>query len=168
MIERIPADGWQAYAGHVDRYRWAGSKVRPGERVNDVACGVGYGAALLGAVDYHGYDRPGVPDGRFPGAFHAVDLDDPAWRPGVADVTVCFETLEHVADPHRLAAVLAATTRRLLLVSTPTQPTRHFNPWHRHDFTFEEVPPMFTGWRVAQWWAQPAELCHAWALEPAA
>jgi hypothetical protein len=168
MIERIPAEGWQAYTGHVVRYRWAASKVRPGEWVNDVACGVGYGAALLGPVDYHGYDRPGVPDPRFGGIHHAADLDDPAWRPEMADVTICFETLEHVRDPARLASVLAATTRRALLMSTPTQPTCHFNPWHLHDFTVEDIPPMFPGFQVAQRWAQPAELSHVWALERAA
>jgi 2-polyprenyl-3-methyl-5-hydroxy-6-metoxy-1,4-benzoquinol methylase len=164
-VERIPADGWQAYPGHVDRYRWAASKLRPGERVNDVACGVGYGAVLLGPVAYHGYDRLGVPDPRFGGTHHGCDLNDPSWRPEVADATVCFETLEHVADPAGLAAVLAATTRRVVLVSTPTQPTRHCNPWHLHDFAAEDVPPMFPGFRVVERWAQPAELCHVWLLE---
>lgn len=167
-MERIPADGWQAHSGHVHRYRWAASQIRPGERVNDVACGVGYGAELLGpAVDYHGYDRLGVADARFPGTFHVADLDDPACWPDEADVTVCFETLEHVKDPARLAATLAATTRRALLVSVPTQPTRHMNPWHLHDFTVEDIPPMFPGFRVAECWAQPAELSHVWLLERA-
>jgi hypothetical protein len=166
-VERIGADGWETRTGHVDRYRWAAGHVRPGERVNDVACGVGYGAALLDGVDYHGYDRPGVADPRFGGSFHPADLDDPAWRPDDADMTICFETLEHVADPARLAATLAATTRRALAVSTPTQPTRHTNPWHTHDFTVEDIPPMFAGFRVVERWAQPAELSHVWLLERA-
>lgn len=169
-MERIPADGWQLHAGHVERYRYAAAQVRAGETVNDVACGVGYGAVMLCTVAgvYRGYDRPGVPDSRFAGSgvrFVVCDLDDPAFAPDACDVTVCLETLEHVADPRRLAATLARTTLRALVVSVPTVPTCHGNPFHRHDFTAEEIPPMFTGFRVADRWAQPAELAHVWLLE---
>jgi 2-polyprenyl-3-methyl-5-hydroxy-6-metoxy-1,4-benzoquinol methylase len=164
-VERIPADTWHLHAGHVERYRYAATKIHPGERVNDVACGVGYGAALLGPVDYHGYDRPGVYDARFGGTFHPADLNDPGWLPELADATVCFETLEHVLDPAVLAHKLATSTRRVLLVSVPTEPTRHLNPWHLHDFSVEDIPPMFAGFQMVERWAQPTELSHVWLLE---
>jgi hypothetical protein len=96
-MERIPADSWEQHAGHVARYQYAAAHVRDGETVNDIACGTGYGATLLLRGPYRGYDRPGIPDPAFPGSFHAADLDDPGWRPDMADMTVCFETLERPA-----------------------------------------------------------------------
>lgn len=165
VMERIPADTWDQHPGHVARYRYAARHVRAGDTVNDVACGTGYGAVLLPGCRYRGYDRAGVPDLRFPGAFHAVNLDDPAWVPESADVTVCFETLEHVKDPARLARVIGETTERAIVVSVPVVPTRHENPHHLHDFTERDIPPLFAGFRVVDEWAQPEELSQVWLLE---
>lgn len=165
MSERIAADVWQQHKGHVARYRYAARHVRPGETVNDIACGVGYASTLFRQGPYRGYDRPGAPDPRFPGSFHVADLNDPQWEPAAADVTVCFETLEHVKDPARLAQVIAATTRRAIAVSVPVVPTKHVNPYHLHDFTTDDIPPMFDGFRVADEWPQPEELAHVWLFE---
>lgn len=166
-MERIPAEGYQQHTGHCDRYRWAAGLVRTGEAVNDVACGSGYGSEFMAHAVYRGYDRPGVPDPSFTGEFFAADLDDPLWEPGRAEVTVCFETLEHVADPAHLAGVLSRTTGRAILVSVPVVPTTHMNGHHLHDFTREDIPPLFPGFRIAEEWAQPEELSHVWAFERA-
>ncbi len=147
------------------RYRYAAGRVRPGETINDIACGVGYGAVFLRAGPYRGYDRPGVPDASFRGRFYAADLNDTEWVPEEADVTVCFETLEHVQDPGRLARVICQTTRRAIAVSTPVVPTRHMNPYHLHDFTRADIPPLFDGFQVADEWPQPEELAHVWWFE---
>lgn len=165
MSERISADRWEQHKGHVARYRYAASKTRAGETVNDIACGVGYASTLFLQGPYRGYDRPGAPDPRFPGSFYAADLNDPRWRPETADVTACFETLEHVKDPAHLARVICDTTRRAIAVSVPVVPTRHINPYHLHDFTTEDIPPMFAGFRVADEWPQPEELAHVWLFE---
>lgn len=164
-MERIPADSWHTHSGHVARYLYAGRHTREGEIVNDIACGVGYGAGLLLKGSYRGYDRPGVPDPSFPGTFHTADLDDPQWEPSPADVTVCFETLEHVEDPGHLARVICRTTRRAIVVSVPVVPTTHLNPHHLHDFTEADIPPLFPGFEVADDWPQPEELSHVWLLE---
>lgn len=164
-MERIPADTWHEHTGHIARYEYAARHVRDGETVNDIACGSGYGATLLLRGPYRGYDRAGVPDASFPGSFHAADLDDPEWTPSAADVTVCFETLEHVKDPARLAAVIAATTRRAIVVSVPVVPTKHLNPHHLHDFTGDDIPPLFPGFEVVDEWPQPEEFSHVWLLE---
>jgi hypothetical protein len=164
VSERISADAWEQHEGHVARYMWAAQHVQAGETVNDIACGVGYGSTFFLRGPYRGYDRPGAPDPQFPGSFHAADLNDPGWEPAVADVTVCFETLEHVKDPARLAAVIARTTRRLIAVSVPVVPTKHINPYHLHDFTAEEIPPMFDGFEIVDEWPQPEELAHVWLL----
>lgn len=165
MSERIAADAWEQHKGHVARYRYAARHVRDGETVNDIACGVGYGSLFLLRGPYRGYDRPGAPDSRFPGSFHAADLNDRGWVPGMADVTVCFETLEHVKDPAHLAAVICDTTRRAIAVSVPVVPTKHVNPHHLHDFEREDIPPMFPGFGIADEWAQPEELAHVWLFE---
>lgn len=162
-MERIPAESWQQYGGHLRRYLWAAFRAEPGERVNDVACGIGYGATFFPhASIYRGYDKPGVPQPEFPGLFHEADIGDPAWAPEPCDVTCCFETLEHVEDPARLAGVLADTTARAVFVSVPVIPTTHCNQYHRTDFTREDIPPLFSGWVIAEEWPQPDETSHVW------
>jgi len=156
-------------AGHRQRYELAARWCHPGYVVNDVACGIGYGAMAFDRVQYHGYDLPGIADDRYEVVngttrFHPCDLDDPTWHPqDVADVTCCFETLEHVKDPPALAHVLAENTRHFILVSVPTQPTMADNPTHLHDFTVEDIPPLF-GWSMVMRWTQPEELAHVWLL----
>lgn len=163
-MERIPADSWTAHEDHTRRYKYAQEKVRTGEVVNDIACGVGYGATFLTHAKYRGYDKPGVPAAdQFPGMFFAADLNDPAWEPEPADVTTCFETIEHVLDPKMLAAVIARTTRRAIALSVPLYPKSE-NPFHLTDFTVEEVPPMFPGFTVAEDWPQPEARGHVWLL----
>lgn len=161
-MERIPADGWETYAGHAERYAWAAKLTRPGEAVNDIACGVGYAAAMFAHAGYRGYDKPGVADPRFGDCFCEADLDDPAWEPEPCDVTCCFETLEHVADPAHLAKVICASTARAVFVSVPVIPTVHCNEFHRTDFIREDIPPLFPGFAVEQEWAQPEETSHVW------
>lgn len=163
-MERIPADSFRDHPDHTRRYEYAATKIGPGESVNDIACGVGYGATFLPHAVYTGYDKPGVPDARFPGARCDADLDDPSWEPFGTDVTVCFETLEHVKDPARLAAVIARTTRRAIILSVPLYPHEE-NPFHLATFTVEEIPPMFPGFRVAEDWPQPEARGHVWLLE---
>jgi 2-polyprenyl-3-methyl-5-hydroxy-6-metoxy-1,4-benzoquinol methylase len=163
MFERITAEQIPEQAGHVYRYELAGSWLEPGERVLDVACGVGYGAKLMTdivAVDYVGVDKI-TPAHEFAllGKFHAgVNLDE--WVPGFAwDVSVCFETLEHLENPQHLADQVAKA-KRLILVSVPTRPTKHSNPFHLHDFTVEDVLTMFAGCELLHLEDQPEELSH--------
>ena len=165
-MERIPADSFRDHPDHTRRYEYAATKIRAGETVNDIACGVGYGATFLPHATYRGYDKPGVPDGRFPGEHFAADLDDPSLEPEAADVTTCFETIEHVIDPARLAQVIARMTRRAIVLSVPLYPAAE-NPFHLTDFTVEEVPPMFPGFTVAEDWDQPEARGHVWLLERA-
>jgi Methyltransferase domain len=165
-VERIPAETWRDYAGHVRRYLWAASLISPRERVSDIACGTGYASLLLPHVtSYRGYDKPGVPrEDLFPGKFTGCDLDDPAWMPEPCDVTCCFETLEHVKDPAALAEVITAATARAVFMSVPVVPTVHCNEFHRTDFTVTDIPALFPGLTVTQDWAQPEEMSHVWML----
>jgi hypothetical protein len=133
--------------------------------VNDIACGIGYGATMLKHTRYVGYDQPGIPEKYFGETFVECDINDKSWLPYFTDVTICFETLEHVDHPDHLAKVICATTQRAIFVSVPIVPTVGTNPYHTHDFTESDIPPMFAEFRVKDMWAQPEEVSHVWYLE---
>jgi 2-polyprenyl-3-methyl-5-hydroxy-6-metoxy-1,4-benzoquinol methylase len=104
---------------HVFRYQWASRHVRPGDRVLDAACGLGYGGRVMawlseaaaitgidgsaGAVDYA--RACFVPDdARLSYAQGMLPADLAAYPDASFDVVVCFETLEHVESPLALLA----------------------------------------------------------------
>jgi 2-polyprenyl-3-methyl-5-hydroxy-6-metoxy-1,4-benzoquinol methylase len=167
-IERIPEDSWRGWDGHIYRYQLAAGWLVEGEKVYDVACGIGYGAEVIAEtkkVDYLGIDKiqssgTFAAHGRFLGG---VNLDewvaDEAW-----DVTITFETLEHVQNPVRLAKELAKASR-LVVCSVPTRPTKHMNEHHLHDFTVNDVLEMFAGCELLHIEDQPAELSHIFVFK---
>jgi 2-polyprenyl-3-methyl-5-hydroxy-6-metoxy-1,4-benzoquinol methylase len=169
--ERISADNWHEHIGHVYRYKLAATWLLKNERVLDIASGVGYGAKVMQSITparYLGIDRvPGDAAFQEFGAFWG-GLDIEQWEPGFLewDVSVCFETLEHVHNPARLAKTLMRASR-LIVCSTPTRPTCHFNPFHVHDFTVQDVLDMFSGCRLVHVEDQPDELSHIFVFNTA-
>ncbi|MBK7951669.1 MAG: methyltransferase domain-containing protein [Deltaproteobacteria bacterium] len=144
-LEPGDATGRETLELHLERYRFAARHLRPG-RVLDLACGVGYGAALL--AEHAGVRVVGV------------DLDEAAIayarrrHPGTAlefrvadalrfddaqgfDTIVSLETVEHVDAPGALIERLAGLLRPggHLVCSVPTTPSVDLNPHHRHDFS---------------------------------
>lgn len=130
---------------HVARYRFAVRHLRPG-RALDIACGVGYGAALLAErpdVQVLGVDvcEPAIAyarqhSGRARLEFRVADalaFEDAAGF----DTIVSLETVEHVADPGLLIERLAGLLRPggCLIASVPTTPSVDLNPHHRRDFS---------------------------------
>jgi len=128
---------------HVARYRFARERAKG--RVLDVACGTGYGTAMLGAVGVDlslealRYAR------RHPARYVAADAARlPFDR--VFDTVVSFETIEHVPDPGRFVAECARVLRPggLFIVSTPNRELwspRSAKPVQRHhvkEFTKRE------------------------------
>lgn len=144
--ELAPDDqtGRATLALHEERYRFARSHLRPG-RVLDLACGVGYGCAILAErLDVHvlgvdvsehavAYARRHHASPRI--AYRTSDAFAFADSEGF-DSIVSLETLEHVDDPGRLVARFAALLRAggRLIASVPTTPSVDLNPHHRHDF----------------------------------
>jgi SAM-dependent methyltransferase len=145
-LEAEGATGRETLRLHVERYRFAAGQVAGGV-VLDLACGVGYGSAILGGAAavrrVVAADRS-VAALRHARASHAhpavspVCGDGGAWcRPASFDAVVSLETMEHVEDPRRLFGELVAALRPggVLVVSVPTTPSVDANPHHRTDFT---------------------------------
>lgn len=129
----------------LERYRFAAIHCRDCT-VLDIACGCGYGAAILRAggaatvtgVDFDDsmidiarreYAAPGI-------EFHAADLMN--WAgPGRFARIVCHDTLKYLPDPagflRRLRRMIADDG--ILVLSAYITPTTDINPYHRRDFT---------------------------------
>ena len=135
---------------HLSRYRWA-ARAAAGRSVLDAGCGTAYGTRLLadgGARSVTGVDIAGsVLDAVAPDMPEAVTLRQGDLRTLVDDddtyeLVVCFEVIEHFADPF---PVLDELTRVLapggiLLVSSPNRGVyQEGNPHHLHEFTPDEL-----------------------------
>jgi SAM-dependent methyltransferase len=134
-------------AEHMARYVLA-TRLAPGRRVLDAACGEGYGAALLqsaGAASVVGIDVDAETVAhareRYGLDVRCGDVSELPFSDGEFDLVVSFETIEHVADPQRalseFARVLAADG--LVLISTPN--AREYledNPFHVRELAPEE------------------------------
>lgn len=153
MDERLAAD--QATLDlHMQRYGFA-SRLLNGQRVLDMACGCGYGSALLAEQN---------PDKQITG----IDIDPEAIAYAQAnyqrdnlrylcanaetfadsqgfDSIVSLETIEHLPNPQRLvdnyASLLAKGGR--IIASVPTTPTLDGNPHHLHDFSPRSFHELF-------------------------
>ncbi len=144
---------------HLERYRWA-AKFVAGKRVLDVACGTGYGTAILakaGATQVDGFDCSPeavafarktwpMPNVRF----DVATADRLPVPDGCYDYYISFETIEHVEDDD---ALLTEATRVLspggsLVVSTPNRELldpgisiddRPFNRFHIREYSRNEL-----------------------------
>lgn len=131
---------------HVDRYAFA-AKAVSGQRILDMACGCGYGTALLAekhpdktvigidkdpeAIDYANahYRLPNL---------HYLCADAESFNdPRGFDSIVSLETIEHLPRPHLLIANYARllADNGCVIASVPITPTKDGNPYHLHDLT---------------------------------
>jgi 2-polyprenyl-3-methyl-5-hydroxy-6-metoxy-1,4-benzoquinol methylase len=167
-FERITSDQIDEQPGHIYRYELAAGWLESGWSVVDVACGVGYGAEVIARtkkVSYLGVDKI-EPEKRYSGFgefVSGVDLNTFELQVET-DAAICFETLEHLENPQHLANQLIFCAD-LIIVSVPTQPTKHMNPYHLHDFTVEDIIKMFTGCELVHLEEQPEELSHIFVFK---
>jgi len=155
---------------HVARYEWASTRIKPGSKVIDFACGIGYGTRILADAGntVHGYDidNDALSYGNKHYASPATMLN---WGDGGApgdldhaDVAVCFETIEHLEDPRPLLKSLAAAAQ-ILVASVPNEDVM---PWrinattvtafHYRHYTRDEFAALLLecGWEVVEWHGQ--------------
>ncbi len=143
----VPAENYW-FRRHLVVYEWIAERVR-GLRVVDMACGEGYGSAVLArtAASVVGVDanpeaheharlRYRQPNLRFERAL-VETYDEPA------DAVVFLQTVEHLREPAGALAHFRALvgSRGSLFVSTPNVLTlaprgaeRSGNPWHVHEY----------------------------------
>lgn len=145
---------------HVIRYHWASSYIKPGDRVLDAACGLGYGGHVLrsltaassvtgidgseGSIRYANlvYESS---EGR--GDYRCGMLPEAlsSYEDGSFEVVVSFETLEHVEDPEGLLAEMfrVLTPGGRVIVSVPNdwsdETGRDPNPYHLHVYDWSRL-----------------------------
>ena len=125
----VPSVGDKIQHEHYHRYLFALGFCE-GKDVLDLACGEGYGTALIGTVAKSVQGVDSSPEtieharrsyGTDTVAFTVGDALSPPLKDDSVDVVVCFETLEHVDDHDRLLAECARVLRPggTLVLSTP-------------------------------------------------
>lgn len=143
----------ELWGEHRARYRFAVAQGLAGRRVLDVACGAGFGSAMLGAAGARAVamdlDPVAVGEARRTAAGVPLARADALHLPlrgQSVDAVVSFETLEHVPDASMLVRELARVLRPdgQVILSTPNlafgPPERHTqNPFHVREFTAAEL-----------------------------
>ncbi|HTU85421.1 MAG TPA: class I SAM-dependent methyltransferase [Solirubrobacteraceae bacterium] len=156
----VPAENYW-YRRHLAVYEWIATRVAGGT-VLDMACGEGYGSAVLAgsAASVVGVD--GNPEAheharlRYtrPGLSFAWGAVETFGEPGSFDAVVFLQTIEHVVDP---AAVLSHFRASLapggvayvstpnLLTLAPAGATKSDNPWHLREYRVDEFTALCQG-----------------------
>jgi ubiquinone/menaquinone biosynthesis C-methylase UbiE len=135
---------WQ----HVERYRFASQRLPSHVTVLDIACGAGYGAAIL---ERHGcrvvagdYDLRALRHSREKAGVRAVVQADArrlGLRSSTFDAITCFETIEHVVEGEALLREMRRVLRPggVLICSTPNirytvHPRYHLKEYEPEEF----------------------------------
>lgn len=130
---------------HQARYRFAADHL-VGNRILDMACGCGFGTALMAARHpervFVGVDIDPAAIDYAQRHYQAVNLsyrcaDAMTFAEGCYDTIVSLETIEHLSNPRAFIANLPnlLTTGGCIIASVPVTPTCDGNPHHLHDFT---------------------------------
>jgi SAM-dependent methyltransferase len=138
---------------HVHRYAWA-KDLASGKVVLDIACGEGYGSALLAGTASHVYGVDMAPDAIahakavyqranlefLVGRCEGIPLPDSA-----VDLVVSFETIEHHTEHEAMFGEIKRVLRPggVVIMSSPdkleyTERTNHANPYHVKELYAEE------------------------------
>ena len=144
----VPAENYW-YRRHLAVYEWIADRVA-GMRVADLACGEGYGSAVLARTAARAVGVDANPEAhehaalRYAGPnlrFERGLVEDYAEE---CDAIVFLQTIEHIHEPERLLTRIAQTAP-LAFISTPNRLTlapagaeKSDNPWHLREYTASE------------------------------
>ena len=150
----VPSEGGEIRQEHLHRYAWA-SHVVVGKDVLDIACGEGYGSAMLAtkAGSVVGID---VSDEAVAHAARTYAADNLRFARGDAvaiplpddsvDVVVSFETIEHLQQQDEMLAQVRRVLREdgVLVISSPnrkvySEQSGHHNEFHIRELDFREL-----------------------------
>lgn len=151
---------------HTARYEFAAKHLPPGSSVLDLACGIGYGAKILAERGHKVMAVDCAADALAYGAEHYAhplvsrfrcDAGDAPFDRDAFGAVVCFETIEHLADPRQMLRNFHAYAP-MLLASVPNEecfPFRNYRFHFRH-YTRSEFEELLRecGWEVVEWWGQ--------------
>ncbi|MES2124145.1 MAG: class I SAM-dependent methyltransferase [Gemmatimonadota bacterium] len=145
-LESGSATGQETLELHLARYRFAVEHI-PAGVVLDLACGVGYGSAMLAnspaisMVVAGDISRAALAHAKAVYSHPRVKLCcgsyADSFRPRSFDAIVSLETIEHVPDPAKLVGQFARLLRPggRLIASVPVTPSVDANPHHLTDFS---------------------------------
>lgn len=164
---------------HMTRYAQAAQFIRPGDRVIDVACGLGYGSYELAhnsaaasftgvdaseyAVDYANLNFAAASP--TPMRFLVGDAQNlSGMADGSAEFAVTVETLEHLPEPERLLAELhrVLSPQGRVYASVPNdwsdESGEDPNPFHFHVYDWSRLVAQFqrNGFVIEKAWLQDA------------
>ena len=156
----VPAENYW-YRRHVAVYEWIAARV-PGRAVLDMACGEGYGSAVLAGTAASVVGVDGNPEAheharlRYtrPGLSFEWGAVETFGEPGSFDAVVFLQTIEHVVNPAAVLAHFRSLTAPggVVYVSTPNLLTlappgaaKSENPWHLREYRAEEFASLCRG-----------------------
>ncbi|WP_292021770.1 class I SAM-dependent methyltransferase [Maritimibacter sp. UBA3975] len=150
---------------HVARYEFAATQLRPRSRVLDLACGVGYGSAILAEAHHNvtGIDQSAAAINYAiqhywrPGALFMTQRAEDLDMQGRYDVAVSFETVEHIEYPLPVLRKLRTMADKLI-VSVPNEAEfpHTTNRFHFRHYTKDDLDTLLAdaGWSVEGWFGQ--------------
>ncbi|MFN3533077.1 MAG: class I SAM-dependent methyltransferase [Candidatus Brocadia sp.] len=132
---------------HLERYKFAISRLKPGQRLLDIACGAGYGSALLlkhgcrviGA-DYNEQAVVGAQTKYQYGNFVRADVLDIPCKDGSFYAVISFETIEHVQNGNNFLSEVYRVLKPggTFICSTPNLRYTAHPPYHIKEYRPEE------------------------------
>lgn len=153
---------------HVSRYEFAAAFLKRGKRVIDLACGIGYGSRLLAEAGHTvtGVDREeeAIQYGRKHYSHRRMvlvtrDAGSVAdFRRDEFQAAVCFETIEHLANPLPVLKALC-NAAPLLIASVPNEavfPHGGRIKFHHRHYTRSQFAALIkaAGYEITGWFGQ--------------